>query len=268
MFVLRGERSLCRSASLFGRLRGNDIWVLVVIAVILRLRDLDRVGHNLVFAALDLDFGTLHDLYLESKNTLTQLDVSHCNVDEIVLGLTRRYLVTLSVLLGLGTLATYLTGNNNLTTGGVSATHDGTEDVVGGHTDWGACEELVLESLAVGSGAEVTIVLQSPDGEVDLVVAVVEVVSLANERLDLLHLTSLLGGDVVGLGGTDADLRIDGGGADLDASIALHTESLLEELVELSLENTIGNELLLRVDLLHALGISHRVLVSKKNISE
>ena len=111
------------------------------------------------------------------------------NVDEIVLGLTSGDLVTLAVLLGLRALATDLTGDANLATDGHTTAHDGAENVVGGHTDGGASEELVLKGLDVGGGTEVAIIRHRFDGEVDFVVAVVEVVPLLDQRLDLLDLT-------------------------------------------------------------------------------
>ena len=130
--------------------------------------------------------------------------------------------------------------------------------------DGGAGQELVLEGLDVGGGAQVSVIRDWLDGEVDLVVGVVEVVSLLDEGLDLLDLTGLLGEDVLALGGADTDLSVDGGGADLNAGVALNSESLLEELVELSLEDTVGDELLLGVDLLASSCFSHCVFVFVK----
>ena len=238
-------------------LLGNDVWVLGLVAVVLGLGDLDEVGHDLVLAVGHADLGALHDLDLKTKHTLAELNATDGNIDEIVLGLTSGDLITLSVLLGLGTLATHLTGDHDLATDGATSAHHSAEDVVGGHTHGGTGQELELEGLNVSSGAKVAIVGDGLDGKVDLVVAVVEVVSLLDQRLDLLDLTGLLGDEVLSLGGAHADLSVDGGGADLNASVALHTESLLEELVQLSLEHTVGNELLLGVDLLN-LSFGHR----------
>jgi len=207
----------------------------------------------------DLDLGALHDLDLETKHTLTELDGTRRRIDEIVFGLTGGDLVTLSVLLGLGTLTADLTRDDDLATDGLTTAHDGTEDVVGGHTDGGAGQELVLEGLDVGGGAKVSVVRNGFDGKIDLVVGVVEVVPLLDERLDLLDLTGLLGEEILALGGTDADLSVDTGGANLNTGVALHTESLLQELVELSLENTVSDELLLRVNLLGSSCFSHCV---------
>jgi len=223
---------------------GRRMWVLF-----LGLVDLNEIGHDLLLLS-DLDLGALHDFDLETKHALAELDGTRSRIDEIVFGLTCGDLITLGVLLSLCTLSTDLTGNNDLATDGHTTAHDGTKDVVGGHTDGSAGQELVLEGLNVGGGAKVSVVRNGFDGQVDLVVGVVEVVPLLDERLDLLDLTGLLGEEILALGGTDADLSVDTGGANLNTGVALHTESLLEELVELSLENTVSNELLLRVNLL------------------
>ena len=182
----------------------------VVLPVVLGLGDLDEVWHDLLLSA-DLNLGTLHDLDLKTEDTLTELDGTDSSLDEIELRLTSGDLVTLDVLLGLCALATDLTGNENFATDGTTTAHDGTKDVVGGHTDGVAGEKLELKVLDVGGGGQVSVVRELLDGEVNLVVAVVEVVSLLDEGLDLLHLTGgLVGGkEILSLGATHADLGVD-----------------------------------------------------------
>ena len=233
--------------------------------LLLGLEDLDEIWHDLGDVA-NLDLGTLHNLDLESDNTLSEFDGSDGAVDEIVLGLTGGDLVTLSVLLGLGTLSTDLTGDDDFATDGTTSSHDGSENVVGGKSDWGTSEELVLEGLDVGGGAEGLLVWEWLDGELKFVVAIVEVVSLLDEGLDLLHFTGLLVEEVLALGGADTDLSGHAGGTDFDTGVSLETEDLLEELVELGLENSVGNELFLGVDLLDFL-VCHSVL-SVRNFNE
>ena len=127
---------------------GDDVGI-----IILGLEDLDEIGHDLLVGA-DADFGTLHDLDLDTEDTLTELDVADGNIDEVLLGLTSGDLVTGVVLLGLGTLTTDLTGDDNLATGGTTTAHDGSDNVVGGHTDGGTVKQLVLEGLDVCGGGE------------------------------------------------------------------------------------------------------------------
>ena len=232
--------------------RWLDVWVLL-----LWLDDVDEIWHDLLVLA-DADLGALHNLDSETEDSLTELDGTDGLVDEIVLWLTSGDLVTHGVLLGLGTLSTDLTGDDDFATDGTTTAHDGSEDVVGGKTDWGSAQELVLEGLDVGSSAEVLVVWEGLDGEVNLVGLVVEVVSLLNEGLDLLDLTGLLLEEVSGLGASDTDLSSGGGEADLNSGVSVNSEGSGEELVELSLEDSIGDELLLGVHLSSDLSFCHR----------
>jgi hypothetical protein len=223
---------------------GNDVVVLV-----LGLQNLDDIGHDLLGSA-NADLGALHDLDLEAEDTLAELDVTDGDVNEVLLGLTSGDLVTGGVLLGLCALTTDLTRDHDFATGGTTTAHNSAHDVVGGHTDGGTGEELELEGLNVGGGGQVLVEGEGLDGKLDLVVLVVEVVALLDEGLDLLDLAGALVEEVLALGGADADLGAHVGGADLNAGVTLHTESAGEELVQLSLEHTISNELLLGVHLL------------------
>ncbi len=251
------SKSLLSGGLLFVLAGGLDVGGGLVVIVILGLGDLNEVGHDLVATVSHSDLGALHNLDLKTENTLTELDGTDSHVDEIVLGLTSGDLVTLGVLLGLCALTTDLTGDHDFATGGLTTAHDGAQDVVGGHTDGGASQKLEFQSLDVGGGAQVSVIGDRLDGKVDLVVGVVESVSLLNERLDLLDLTGLLGNKLGGLGGANTDLSVDGGSADLNTGVTLHAEGLLEELVELSLEDTISDELLFGVNFLDASVISH-----------
>ena len=226
---------------------GDDVGILL-----LGLVDLDEIGHDLLGGSVT-DFDTLHDLDLKTKDTLTELDVTDGLVNEIVLGLTSGDLVTLGVLLGLCALSTDLSGDHDLATGGTTSAHDSAEDVVGGKTDGGAGEELELKGLNVGGSGQVLVVGEGLDGELDLVVLVVEVVSLLDEGLDLLNLTLGLVEEDGAVSGTDADLGGHAGGTDLNTGVTLDSKGSGEELVELSLEHSVGNELFLGVDLLNLL---------------
>jgi hypothetical protein len=223
---------------------GDDVVVLVF-----GFQDLDDIGHNLLLGA-NADLGTLHDLDLEAEDTLAELDVTDSEVNKVLLGLTSGDLVTSGVLLGLCALTTDLTRDHNLATGGTTTAHNSAHDVVGGHTDGGTGEELELEGLDVSGGGQVLVVGEGLDGKLDLVVLIVEVVALLDKGLDLLNLTGALVEQLVALSGADADLGAHVGGADLNAGVTFHTEGTGEELVQLSLEHTISNELLLGVHLL------------------
>jgi len=220
---------------------GGDVRVLL-----LGFEDVNLIWEDFLVSAL-ADLETLHDLDLDAENTSTELSVTDGDVDKVVLWLTSGNLVTSSVLLGLGTLTTDLTRDDNLATNGSTSAHDGTNDVVGSETHGGAGEELVLKDLSVGGGAKVLVVVEGLDREVDLVVFVVEVVSLLNEGLDLLDGSCLLVNEVGGLGAADTDFSAHAGKTDLNAGVTLLSESAGEELVEFSLEDSVSNEALLGV---------------------
>jgi hypothetical protein len=234
---------------------GDNVWLDVSI-VILWLQDLDLIWHDLLVGT-NANFDALHDLDLETEDTLTELDVTDSNINEFLLWLTSGDLVTSVVLQGLGTLTTDLTRDNNFATSGITTAHDSSENVVSGHTDWDTVQELELKGLNVGGGGQVLVVWEWLDGELNLVVFIVEVVALLDEGLDLLNLTGVLVKQVLALGGTDTDLSAHVGGTDLDTGVALHTESAGQKLVQLSLENTISNELSLGGNLLSNLLVSH-----------
>jgi len=225
---------------------GDEILGIVVLGV----EDSDGIGHDLLVGTLS-DLDGLHDLNLDTDHTLTELDVADGLVDEIVLRLTSGDLVTHSVLLGLSTLSTNLTGNDDFATDGLTLAHNSAHDVVGGITHGGTSEELELEVLAVGSGAKSGVILKRLDGELKLVAVIVEVVALLDERFNLLDLAVGLGKHLLGVGAADTDLSGHAGGADLDTGVSLFTESTGKELVELSAEDSVSNKLLLGVDLLY-----------------
>lgn len=230
---------------------GGDVGVLI-----LGLKNLNEVGHDLLGGA-GADFSTLHDLDLEAQDALAEFDVTHSDVDEVLLGLTSGDLVAGVVLLGLCALTADLAGDNDLATGSTTTAHDGSHNVVSSHTDGGAVQELVLKGLNVGGGRQLLGVGEGLDRELDLVVLVVEVVSLLDEGLDLLDLAGGLHEEVLALGGADADLSGHVGGTHLNSGVALETEDAGEQLVELSLEHSVSNELLLGVDLLLNLLVCH-----------
>ena len=94
-----------------------------VVDLILGLVDLNEIGHNLLVLSND-GGGTGHDLDLNSEDSLSEFVVSDGQVDELELGLTGGYDITLLVLLGLCSLSSDLTGNGDFATGGTTSSHD------------------------------------------------------------------------------------------------------------------------------------------------
>jgi len=171
------------------------------------------------------------------------------DVEVVNLGLTGADHVTLLELHGLGALLLELAGDDNLAALSV-VHHDGLDDGVGGESDGDVLEELELQGLDLGGGAE-TLSLDTLDGEFDGVLGVVE--PLLDEEGELSELSALNTDDGEDLGGLDSDLGLDGGDSDLDAGVTGLLESLAEEGVEFGLENTVRHELFLLVDSLDLL---------------
>merc|ERR1719327_636580 len=96
--------------------------------------DLDEVWHDLGgLASLTLE--RHHNLNLETEHTLSHVNVTHCHIYELLLWLTSGDKITRTVLLGLSSLTTDLTTNDDGATNGTT-THDITHDVVDSHTNW------------------------------------------------------------------------------------------------------------------------------------
>jgi len=111
--------------------------------------------------------------------------------------------------------------------------------------DGNTVKELVLEGLALGDGAETTVVdllgieLNSVLGELE---------TLLDKGGQLADATALDTENLLGLGGADDDLSASGGDTNLDTGVTLSSELALEELVELSVENTVSDELREKVE--------------------
>jgi hypothetical protein len=207
--------------------------------LLLGLDDGDGVRESLLGAGLALGVGAAHDLDLDTQNTLAEENVTGSVVNEVLGGLTRVDHEAVGELHGLGTGSTKLTGDNNLTTLGTRL-HDETEDTIAGTSNGETVEELVSEGLALSDGGETT-VLDLGGVEGDGVLGELE--SLLDERGELANAAALLTENLLGVGGSDDDVGNGGGDADLDAGVTLLSELALEELVELGVEDTVGDEL-------------------------
>lgn len=160
-------------------------------------------------------------------------------VDEVLGGLTRVNHEAVGELHGLGTGSTELTGNDDLATLGAGL-HDEAQDTIAGTTDGETVEELVAERLALGDGGQTTVLdLGGVEGNAVLG----ELEALLNQAGELADAATLLTEDLLGVGGTDDDVGDGGGDADFDAGVTLLGQLALEELVQLGVENTIGDEL-------------------------
>lgn len=220
--------------------------------VFLWLVDLEVVWHDDGLTSLD-SLDTSHDLDLESEDTLSELDVSDGSVDEVILWLSSRDLVSLGVLLRASSLSSDLTRDDDLTSDGSTSSHDGSQNVVGSHSHWVTLEKLELKLLYIEGSAEVSVVVDWLDRDDDLGVLLVVSVSLFNQTLDFSDSLGLLLQKSLVVGGLDSDLSVHGRGVDFNSSVSLSSQNLGEEFVKLGVENSIGNKSLFGVDLLELL---------------
>jgi hypothetical protein len=207
--------------------------------LLLGLDNGDSVRESLLGTGLALRVGAAHDLDLDTQDTLSEENVTGSVVDEVLGGLTRVNHEAVGELHGLGTGSTELTGDDNLATLGAGL-HDEAEDTIASTSDGETVEKLVSEGLALSDGGETT-VLDLGGVEGDGVLGELE--SLLDERGELANAAALLAENLLGVGGSDDDIGDGGGNADLDAGVALLSELALEELVELGVEDTVGDEL-------------------------
>ena len=207
--------------------------------LLLGLDDGDSVGQGLLGTGLALGVGAAHDLDLDTQDTLAEQNVASGVVDEVLGRLTGVNHESVGELHALGTGSAELAGDDNLATLG-TALHDEAKDTIAGTTDGKTVKKLVAEGLALGDGGETT-VLDLGGVEGDGVLGELE--ALLDERGELTDAAALLSKNLLGVGGADDNVGHGGGNADLDARVTLLSELALEELVELSVEDTVGDEL-------------------------
>jgi hypothetical protein len=236
---------LCRALRLSGSLGSSSLRTVILAhgldnaLLLLWLDDGNGVGQRLLWAGLSFWVRSTHDLDLDTQDTLAEEDVAGSEVDEVLGGLTRVDHEPVGELHALRTSSTKLSGHHNLATLG-TALHDESEDTIAGPSDGQAVEELVSQGLALGDGRETT-VLDLGGIEGDGVFGELE--ALLDEGGEFADSSSLLTENLLCVGGPDDDVGDGGSDADFDSRVSLLGQFTLEELVQLSVEDTIGNEL-------------------------
>lgn len=207
--------------------------------LLLGVEDSDSIRQRLLGASLALGIGAAHDLNLDTQDTLTEQDVTGSTVDEVLGGLTRVDHEAIGELHGLGTGSTELARDDDLATLGARL-HDEAEDTIASTTNSQTVQQLVAERLALGDGGQTT-VLDLGGVEGDAVLGELE--ALLDQAGELADAATLLAENLLGVGGTDDDVGDGGGNADFDAGVTLLGQLTLEELVQLGVEHTVGDEL-------------------------
>eukprot|EP01083_Nonionella_stella_P090539 252908_1 len=149
--------------------------------------------------------------------------------------------VSISELHCLGTLSTKLSGDNNLTSLGAGL-HDETDNSITGTTDGKSSQQLELEGFGLSLGTKSTVLNTL---SVKLNGALVEVESLLYNRGQLTDTLSLLSKNILGTGGTYNDVGTMRGGTNLNSGVTILGELGGEELIELGVEASVGDELAL-----------------------
>jgi hypothetical protein len=206
---------------------------------LLGLNDGNGIRERLGGASLALGVRTTHDLDLDTQDTLAKEDVAGGAVDEVAGGLTGVDHEAVGELHRLSTRSAQLSGNDNLAA--LSAgLHDEAEDTIAGTADGETVQQLVAQGLALGDSGQTTI-LDLGGVERDAVLRKLE--ALLDEGGELANAATLLAQNLLSVGGPDDDVGDSGGDADLDARVALLGQLVLEELVQLGIEDTVGDEL-------------------------
>ena len=159
----------------------------------------------------------LHDLDLDTEDTLSEEDVSDGVVDVVTGGLTGVDHESVGELHRLGTGGSQLSGDDDLATLGARL-HDESEDTVAGSSHGETAEELVSEGLGLSDSGQ--------SSELDLLGVELERVlgeleSLLDEGLELSDSSSLVTEDLLGVGRSDDDLRSGVGHSNLAARVSL-----------------------------------------------
>lgn len=195
--------------------------------LLLGLEDGDSVGEGEGLASTSLGVPALHDLDLNTENTLLHKNVTNGLVNKVLDGLAGVDHETVGELHRLGTGSTKLTGDDDLATLGTGL-HDESENTVGGTTDGKTTEKLVSERLALGDGVEST-VLDLLGVELERVFGELE--TLLDESSELTNAATLVTKNLLGVSGADDDLGASVGNTNLATRVSLLGKLTSEELV-------------------------------------
>jgi len=216
-----------------------------VVLLLLRLEHAHNIGLRNLGANLARGVMRKHDVDTDTDNALTEKYVANGSVDVGGARSTSLDHVAITELHALGTSTAHLARDLALNTLGATL-HDVTDNTVASLADGEAVNKLELERLSLGDGAQTAV---GNALSVQLDGALREVEPLLNDGGQLANATALLTEHILGLGSLDDNLGALGSNADFNASIALLGELTGEELVQLGVEDTIGNKLALLADL-------------------
>jgi len=207
--------------------------------LLLGLHNGNVVWQGLLGSSLAIRVPRQHDLYFDSKYSLSEEHVTRSGVNIIVGGLSGVDHQTVDEFHRLGTLSTQFAADHNFATLS-SRLHDETEHTVASPPDGKTSDEFVTERLSLGDGAETT------GGDllgVQLNAVFLEVEPLLNDGGQFPDSASLLSEYILRACGHDDDLSASRGDAHLDAGVTILGEFTSQELVQLRLEDSVSYKL-------------------------
>lgn len=210
-----------------------------VFSLCLGLEDGNCVGKGVGSASAAGGVPSVHNLDLDTENTLLHQDVADGLVDKVADGLTGVDHESVGELHRLGTRGTQLARDDDFATLSTGL-HDESEHTVSGTSDSQTGEELVSQRLALGDGVETTVLHLLG---VELERSLGELESLLNKRRQLANAAALLAKDLLGVGGSDDDFSPGVSDTDFAARVSLFGKFTSEELVELGGKDTVSHEL-------------------------
>ena len=210
-------------------------------SVLLRLKDLNVIRESLLGTHLTLRVGWLHNLNLNTNDTSLHLNMSVSLINKDLTWGTRGDHVSITELHGLSSLGSQLTRNNDFNT--LSAVlHDESENTISSSSNWETVQKLVSERLGLSGGRE-TSVINSLGVELNRLIGETE--TSLDESSEFSNSATLLTEDTSSSGGSDDDLGSDWGDSDFNTRVTILSEDAGQEFVQLSIENTILDVLLL-----------------------
>lgn len=205
--------------------------------VFLWIEDLDVIWQGLWTLLVEGWVG--HDLDLQTKDTLSQENVSGGNLNEVVNWLTGVDHETGTELHSLGSGTLGLTGDDNLDTLGAGL-DDVSDDTVGSSSDSQTVQQLELQGFTLGGSRE-TSVLHSFSVEDDGAWGQLE--SLLDQHGQLSDSSTLFTQNGVGSGGLDDNLSLGWGDLDFTTSVTFFWQFSGEEFIQFGVEDTVSDEL-------------------------
>jgi hypothetical protein len=182
-----------------------------------------------------------HNTDPDSDDTLSHENVTNGHIGVNLSGMSSLDHVTITELHTLGTLSTELSSDNNFATLGRSFHHE-SDNTVASTSDGKSSQKFELEGFGLSLGAK-SAVLDTFGVELDGSFGKGE--SLLNNRSKLTDAATILSQDVLGAGGANDNFGTVGCGANFDTSVTVFGQLASQQLVQLTVEHTIGDELAL-----------------------